>query len=279
MNEWPPFVCKDDLAPGDREPHPRSPSGLSLHRITSYEDPLFERVFTALWDQFGDAREMENRTILQSRLNWNGEQIRDGKHFHYHLQAILQNDTIVGMRDHTIIAHPNQGPVVVHMSHVLIPEDWRRMGIATLLRTLPVADARTLAAEINRPNAPILLFCEMDLLDLTYLPNRIRRQSYERAGFKGIPGGHGYIQPDFHGTTTPTAKTQPVELDLLFRLVDNELQEQLPHEELVQSIEHIYSMYSEGIPENHMRPCRQWLAQFRTSTQQNHPLVSPTKTS
>jgi len=281
MPDWPPFIIEKDLAPGDRIPHPALPDGLRLHTIESADDPVFDLVFDMLMRQFGEKREMETREVIDSRLRWQGRKIRDGKHMLYHLMAIFRGDECVGVRDHTAVVDPDHGPVVVHLSHVLVPSEWRRKGIVTLLRTLPVATARILAEKIGRSDAPILLFCEMDPLNLDDPPNLIRRLSYEKANFTGLPYGLGYLQPDFRDPSeiaNDPNGTLPVALDLLFRFVGEEDRSCLDRETLILSIKHIYSMYATGMSDREMQPCMEWLAHFESMASDVYPLFPPTKT-
>ena len=281
MSEWPPFLDSVDLAPGDQVPHPDLPDGLRLEIIDSADHPAYDQVFEMLMEQFGDKREMETREVIEDRLSWQGNCILNGRHMLYHLMALFQGEHCVGVRDHTAIIDPKQGPVVVHLSHVLVHPEWRRRGLVTILRTLPVSTARELASQVGRPDASIVLFCEMDPLDMEDPPNRIRRLSYEKANFKGIPSGLGYLQPDFREPAVieeDACGTLPVELDLLFRFVGNEAQSVMDRDELILAIGHIYTMYATGMSHREMQPCYSWLAGFEQESMRVFPLFPPTQT-
>jgi len=279
MTDWPTFIDPEDLAPGDQVPHAKLPQGIKLHRVESTEDPLFETAYALLDEQFGDANELETREVLEKRLSWDAERIDSmGFAIRYELLVLQVGDEVVAVRDHNAIYY--DGEVSVHLSHVLVLPAWRRRGLATLLRTLPVACGRRVAEDVGEPEAPVTLFCEMDPLDLTVAANRIRRISYEKAGFLAIPPVHGYMQPDFRVPAlidTDPHGPDSVPLDLLFRRVGKEAESVILGKELLAHIKRIYELYRRSMKPGHMDPCLRWYEGFRLLCPNSLPLLPPTE--
>jgi hypothetical protein len=280
QRDWPSFLMREDLAPGDQVPHPDLPEDLQLHAIDSEQHPLFEQVFAMLMRQFGPAREMEARAVIAMRMQWKGRLVCGDFAMLYELQVLTCENAIVGVRDHTVIRHREGGTSYVQLSHALVPEPWRRRGLVSILRTLPVTSARELAKSMGRPDDPVLLFCEMDPLDLNDPANRIRRQSYEKAGFLGLPRDIGYLQPDFRSFEMiegDPAGSQPVALDLLFRFVGDEARSFMTRSDLIHCIRAVYAMYSLSMSAREMAPCERWLKSFEAGAPERFPLFLPTQ--
>lgn len=278
---FPPFIAPADLAPGDTVPHPDLPTGLRLHVVQSPADPLLELGFGLLTDEFGAAGEMETRDVIERRLGWQPQvPIAGGYRLLYQMMLLFVGDDCVGLRDHTAITH-NSGPeVVVHLSHVLVPRKWRRRGLAPILRTLPMLTARELARSVGNPEAPITLFCEMEPADLRLEAHRVRRMSYEKAGFRAIGPQLGYMQPDFRSPESIDSDpqgTRPIPFDFLLRRVGREAETSAPHAQVVHAIDLIYAMYAQSFRPQDMRPCLRWLAGLRASPMTAHPLHPPTQ--
>lgn len=278
MSEWPTFIDPRDLAPGDLVPHKNLPSGIELCRIETSDDPLFELAYCLLEEEFGKSNEIETREVLIDRLTWRADRA-DEKGFvmRYELLVLKVAGEIAAVRDHSAII--SNGEMTVHLSHVLVLPDWRRYGLATVLRTLPVTFARATAAIAGVPNARVTLFCEMELLNLSDPTNLIRRISYEKAGFLAISSGHGYLQPDFRAPSLIAADpegSKPVPMDLLFRRIGREQESEMSGSELFVHLERIYQMFGRGISPESMAPCARWFESFRTVCPDVCPLLPPT---
>jgi hypothetical protein len=195
----------------------------------------------------------------------------------YELLALRIAGETVAVRDHSaIISH---AAATVHMSHVLVSPNWRRRGLAKILRTLPVGFARRTAEKAGVFNPSLTLFCEMDPVTSESPASKVRRVSYEKAGFLAIPAGHGYIQPDFRESAVIESDPEgpkPVGLDLLFRRIGKEHEREMGAEELIGHIERIYGMYQRNIAASHMAACFEWLETFRTLATTSYPLIPPT---
>jgi len=278
MSEWPTFIDRRDLAPGDFVPHANLPDGVELCRIESADDPLFESAYRMLEAEFSHSNEIESRDVLIDRLSWRADRENEsGFAMGYEILALKVAGEIAAVRDHSVII--SHAAVTVHMSHVLVAPDWRRRGLATILRTLPVSFARRTAAVAGVANPSLTLFCEMDPATPESLTSKVRRASYEKAGFLAIPAGHGYLQPDFRESSVIESDPQgpkPVALDLLFRRIGHEHELEVSAAELMVHIERIYGMYQRNIAPGHMAACLEWLETFRTSALETYPLVPPT---
>jgi len=280
MTDWPNFIDPDDLAPGDSKPHPNLSEGIGLHIVESPGDPLFDLAFRLLDEEFADAGEMETREVLEKRLLWHPSRPANGCRLLYRIMMLFVDDECVGLRDHTAILRDDFPDVVVHLSHVLVLPKWRRKGLATILRTLPMATAKECARLSGRSGAPVTLFCEMEPLDLTIPANRIRRLSYGKAGFLSAGSHLGYSQPDFRAPALIYADpqgTRPVPFDFLLRRAGREDETTVPASAIVGYVELIYAMYGVGFRQQDMRPCLRWLADFKTRPDQFYPLFPPTE--
>jgi len=122
---------------------------------------------------------------------------------HYHLLLARDSDgALAGVRDCfvTVDPHANHGVgrAVVLLSHSFVLEDYRRTGLAALLRTAPVALARRALADAGAPGGEVLLVAEMELIDPRARISVIRLVAYGKAGYGVIPPHVlPYAQPDF----------------------------------------------------------------------------------
>ena len=279
MSRWPAFLQPGDLAPGDATPHPGLPEGLELHGVTSSGDPLFETAYALLDEEFGAKGEMETREVIESRLAWDPTKPVNGCGLKYDLMLLMVGNECVGLRDHTAIYKPGASDVVVHLSHVLVIPKWRRKGLAAILRTLPVITARNCAKAVGKPDLPVTLFCEMEPIDLSIPANKIRRTSYESAGFLAIGAGLGYMQPDFRPPSAIDADlfgSKPILFDILYRRVGREGAHTISGADVLASVESIYAMYSAGFRAKDMAPCLRWLDGFRAHARAEYTLYPPT---
>ncbi|MBN2069274.1 MAG: hypothetical protein JW739_06525 [Opitutales bacterium] len=280
MTNWPTFIRTEDLAPGDTRPHPDLPTDLKLVPVTDPESSEFELGFRLLNNYFGSAGEMESRDVIAGRLNLKPEKPVNGHHMLYQLMLLYSGNECVGLRDHTAILRDDFSDVVVHLSHVLVVPKWRRKGLSAILRTLPVITAHECAQRAGKPEAPITLFCEMEPLDLSIPANKIRRISYEKAGFKAIGSTLNYIQPDFRDPQTIDADpegSKPIPFDFLLRRVGRESDNTVAAREVISNVELIYAMYAESFRDKDMEPCFTWLSDFCSRNTLTYPLYRPTE--
>lgn len=281
MSAWPSFIDPRDLAPGDLSPHPDLPENIRLHEIETPDDPLFDLAYKLLVGEFRAAGEIEPRDVLAHRLRLRPDHLVNGCGLNYQLMLLNVDGEWAALRDHTAIVA--DGEVTVHLSHVLVLPRWRRRGLVSLLRTLPVSGARHAAREAGLPDGVrVTLVCEMEPMDPEDPATRIRRLSYEKAGFLSVPPGHGYMQPDFRHPREIDADPigpSPVHLDLIFRRVGREKQRRIAGREILANVERLYAMYLAGYEPHHLEPCRRWLEHFRQHCPKRVALVPPTKIS
>jgi GNAT superfamily N-acetyltransferase len=279
MSHWPRFIAPEDLAPGDSSPHPALPRALKLHVVESSANPLFAAACLLLEGEFGAKGEMEPRSVLAERLRWNPAVPQNGCGMLYNLMLLMVGDEVAALCDHTAILRADYEEVVVHLSHAFVTPKWRRKGLAAVLRTLPVLTARRSASLIGRVEAPVTLFAEMEPIDLSVPANKIRRTSYERAGYWALGAHLGYLQPDFRPPEAIDADpsgAKPLPFDIVLRRVGRERKTTIGANHLIADIELIYAMYATGFRAQDMEGCRQWLEKFKTRTETSYPLFKPT---
>jgi hypothetical protein len=279
MSHWPRFIAPEDLAPGDSSPHPALPKALKLHVVESPCDPLFEAAFLLLEGEFGAKGEMETRSVLAQRLLWNPVVPQNGCGMLYNLMLLMVGSEIVALCDHTAILRADYEEVVVHLSHAFVTPKWRRKGLAAILRTVPVVTARRAATLLGRPEAPVTLFAEMEPIDLSIPANKIRRTSFERAGYWALGAHLGYLQPDFRtpeAIDADPAGPKPLPFDIVLRRVGRERKTTIGAKHLIADIELIYAMYATGFRAKDMEACQKWLETFKARPGTSYPLYKPT---
>lgn len=237
-----------DLAPGDAKSAAFDASQVSVARVASRDDPLFEQAYARLWEQFGAAAEIETREVLGRRLAWNPAQPRDGFAMKYDL-LLVRNlaGNFAAARDHTAIADATR--VVVHLSHALVDPASRRSGLAGWLRAFPIQTARDCLARAGLPaSVPVTLAAEMEYPDGFDEARNIRLRAYERSGCKKIdPAVVDYQQPDFRPPAEIDASGGPAPLRFQFivRRVGREQEETITGAEVRDLAERLYRMYAQ----------------------------------
>lgn len=254
-----------DLSPGDLRARGYDWSGVRVHRIHSVEDPWFERAYACLWAEFGERAEMEQRSVIESRLRWRPSEPFAGHALRYEMVAIERGGELIAVRDHSAILRPAEAgrrsrpAVVVHLSHSFVAPEHRRSGIAGWLRALPLATARECAALAGAgPPSSIDLVAEMEPVDP---PGSRRLLAYGRAGFRKIdPGEIAYLQPDFRSTAEiDRSGLSPLRLVLVVRRCGVEAEPTLPAAEVRAIVSSLYLMYGLELREIDMRPLWQHL--------------------
>jgi GNAT superfamily N-acetyltransferase len=284
MDRGGPYPRPSDLAPGDVAATDFDWSQFTLRRVTGADDPEFSPAYDRLWDEFGRLGEMERRQVIAERLGWDPRRPTGEAALLYEMLVVRRGDDLVAIRDHTAVVRrdargrPRPGPVVVHLSHVLIVPAHRGAGLAAWMRALPLDAARRCAqAAQASPETPVVLVAEMEHPAGEDLARLRRLRSYERAGFQKIdPAAVPYEQPDFRsvdevGATGPVS----VPLSLIIRRVGRERESRLPAEELAAIVESIYAVYARHVPAAAIEPLRE-AARAWTARQPHVRLVPPT---
>lgn len=254
------------LAPGDTKSLQGDWSGMELHTIRSAEDPLFETAFSALWEEFGSAGEMEQATVIANRMKWHPSRTRDGAALLYAMQLVTRHGEFVAVRDHTAILLEGETGAVVHLSHNLVAPAWRRSGIAGWLRALPLATAHeALAAAGRAAGEPVSMVGEMEHFNSLHAATEIRLTAYEKAGYKMVdPAVIDYRQPDFRDLQTIDRENgpQPVPLCLMLRRIGREHEEFVSGAEVRRSVNALYKMYGRGFRKQDMRAVLETLENY-----------------
>jgi len=274
-----PWMIPDHLAPGDAKSLEGDWSSLEIHHITSTEDPNFEMAYEALHAEFGNAGELEERSVISHRMKWNPSEIHNGASLQYAMHLVTRNGAFVAVRDHTAIILEKEEGAVVHLSHNLVAPEWRRSGLAGWMRALPISTAMDSLRAQGRPTtSSILLVCEMEHLDLTRPATMARLAAYEKAGFQmADPSRLNYLQPDFRSPVEIDASggAQPLPLCLLFRQVGFDARNSLTGWEIRHAVQCLYKMYGAGFREKDMQAVLETLKKF-PPPHAHIPLVPPT---
>ena len=193
-----------DLAPLDR---PKAEAALGRLRLEDIRDPdgaAFHAAYDLLDAFFGPRGEMEARAALAGFVRDPVIPFGGGMEGRYHLVAAWDGDTLVGARDVYIDIDHDRGVCVVALSHSLVVPEWRRTGLAAMLRALPVTLARrTLDAVVGR-QLPTLVCAEMEPVDPANLDTVVRLLAYGRSGYTVLaPARFRYSQPEFRDLDAP----------------------------------------------------------------------------
>jgi hypothetical protein len=277
MPAWPPFLPVTDLAPGDTRTREADWTDLSLHTVTSPDDPLFAFAYEQLAAEFAWRGELETRDTLAQRLAWNPANPIDGSALLYRLQLLFRGETCLGLRDHTAILLPEASEVVVHLSHILVTPAERRSGVAGLLRALPISAARDCAAAAGRTGLPITLLAEMEVFDPSKPDSIARSTAYAKAGFRQLPADLGYLQPDFRTCAEIDADggPSPLPLSIHLRRLGREAETDLPTAEALAALHAVYTVFGTTFRPSDMTPCWRWLAALKATAPARLPLTLP----
>jgi hypothetical protein len=187
-----------DVTPLDRPKAEAALGRIRLEDIRDPDSPAFHAAYDLLDAFFGPRGEMEARAALAGFVRAPRIPFAPGLEGHYHLVAAWDGDTLVGARDMYVDIDHERGVCVVALSHSLVIPEWRRSGLAAVLRALPVTLARrTLDAAVGRP-LPTLVCGEMEPVDPANLDTVVRLVAYGRSGFSVLdPARFRYSQPEF----------------------------------------------------------------------------------
>ena len=237
-----------DLAPGDSASPPFDWQKFEIAQVTSEKDPLFELVYSQLWEEFGTKGELEQREVLANRMSWDSRQRKLGYSLGYEMVVVLNQGSFVAARDHTAIVQFEPIPeVFVHLSHVLIRPEYRGTGMIGGLRSWPIQKARSCLAAAGLPlDSPVTLIAEMESWDRRSLDQIVRLRSYQKAGFRMVdPGSVEYLQPDFRSAAEIDfdGGAKPLALRLIIRRVNREKESEIKGSELKRMVSALYHMY------------------------------------
>lgn len=253
-----PWMIPADLAPGDAKGLERNWSDLELTRVESAEDSAFDVAFGALWSEFGAKGEVEQASVLAKRLLWQGRNLIDGYALRYRMMLLTSGGRFAAVRDHTAIIPPSRSGAFVHLSHCLIAPDWRRTGLASWMRTLPLQTARhCLTNQFLPETLPITLVAEMEHLDENDPASVTRLKAYQKAGFKKVdPSRVDFYQPDFRAPVEIDLDGQArlLPLTLIVRRFGREEEDSILGGELREMVGALYGMYGATFRPEDMAP-------------------------
>jgi hypothetical protein len=263
-------LTTDLLAPGDSKSAAVDPAQFSWTRIRDVNHPRFRAAYDALWAEFGAAHEMETIEVLTGRF---AHAVR----MQYEMVLVERGGEFAGVRDHTAIWI--EGEVVVHLSHVVVAEPWRRSGLAGWLRAVPILTARELAGRLGATDCAITLVGEMEYDDGTDPKRAIRLAAYERAGYRKVaPGVVNYFQPDFRSPADIDAAggAQLLPFQLIVRQVGRETDAAVTAERAQRWVRALYAMYGTQFRASDMAHPRLSLTHYPADNQMI-PLIPPTQ--
>ncbi len=275
-------ITADDLAPADLRSADFDWTGYTVSFIDCMEHPRFEMGYQALWDEFGDKNEMEQRPVIGQRMKWNPASPANGHALLYEMVVITHDEKLAAVRDHTAIVdleHPDE-PVTVHLSHLLITPRYRGSGLTGWMRALPIQTARECLARAQQKPRPINLVAEMEHADPASIDRQRRLAAYEKVGFLKVdPRIVNYLQPDFRTPQqidTAGNGPQSVPLSLILRQVKREDQLTITGHEVKSIVESLYTMYGQSFRPQDMQPNLTSLADY-PARDRSIDLVKPTE--
>ena len=197
----------------------------------------FEEGFALLHLQFGPLGEMESEEVLSAWFDRGSLSPSDARiPARYHmLLARDEHGTIAGVRDLWVTTNRAANRVVAVLSHSLVLPPYRRSGLASLFRAVPVALARAAL-----PRAEVMVCAEMDMVRPDDRDSIVRLMAYGRAGFRAIPPlVIGYAQPPF-GEWTDDAR--PIPMLAIVRRVASETAPTIPLQLARAFVEHYHAV-------------------------------------
>ncbi|MGK3997992.1 hypothetical protein [Sorangium sp. So ce1024] len=216
-----------DVCPGEGpEKVARALARFSLGE--AQDDAAFDEGYRALDAFFGPKGEIERREVLAAWLAGEHTDRAAPISATYHMllaRDVSDDGRLAGARDCFVTLDRAARRCVVLLSHALVLPDFRRTGLAALLRAAPVALARRALGEagIDPARAEILLAAEMEPVDPDDRDTAVRLFAYGRAGFAAIPPAVlPYAQPDFRDTAALGVTPVPVPLVAVVRQVGEE---------------------------------------------------------
>lgn len=233
-----------DIAPG--EPREKVEAALARFRCVDVStEAEFDAGYRLLDAQFGALNELERREVLERWFRAGSlSPAGDAIHAHYHMLLVYDGERIAAVRDGFSAVDAGRARVVELMSHSLVLPEWRRTGVAALLRAGPVVYAKRHAP----PGAEISVVAEMELLDPHEPDTLVRLVAYGRAGFRVIPPPLlAYAQPDFRDVDALGIEPVPIPFMLVVRQVGEEDRDTIRTERALALVDHIAAVHRPSI--------------------------------
>ncbi|WP_437278844.1 hypothetical protein WME90_47855 [Sorangium sp. So ce375] len=259
------IVDPRDICPG--EGPEKVARALAQFSVDEAQDiAAFDEGYRALDAVFGPKGELERREVLAA---WFAGELTDPAApitATYHM--LLARDAggrLAGVRDCYVTLDRAARRCVALLSHALVLPDFRRTGLAALLRAAPVAlargairDAGLAGAEAGGDGAEVMLAAEMEAVDPDDRDTVVRLIAYGRAGFAIVPPTVlPYAQPDFRDTAALGAAPVPLPLLAVVRQVGEEERGEIPRARAESFLRHYQAVHVREVDPNALVPIRE----------------------
>ena len=273
-----PLLTIDDL-PADDEKARAALSSFTMSLVASAKDPDFEPAYALLDLEFSAKGELETKDAVR------GYFARAKGALGYKMVVARDAEgNFAGVRDCHVSVDAAARIFVVFLSHVLVLPAYRRSGLGSLLRHVPVAFGRraVLESKLAEP-VNLILAAEMEPVAEGATDTLVRLVAYGRAGFKIIDPRHlPYCQPDYREHARIDAdRVRPVPLLAVIRWVDHEAAHEVPCPLAAAFVEHVYRNVAPHCREADMAaPPAHALATLASSSsgKDTIPLLDPPRT-
>ncbi len=268
-----PLVDLAEVYPGERPDKVRA----ALDRFALEEasdDPQFELGHAVLAAVFGPTGEIERRDTL---LRWFEAGSLSEPSFpiqaHYHLLLARDRDgALAGVRDCFVTVDAAAGLAVVLLSHTFVFPDFRRSGVASLLRCAPVGLARRALHRAGVKRGEVLLVAEMELVDPADRACAVRLFAYGKAGYGLVPPEIlPYAQPDFRDPALATTPLSPLPFLAVVRAVGEEDRLSLPWVRVEAIVHHLQAVHRCHCRPEDLAPIRDHALAGLARWRQAHP--------
>lgn len=192
------LVDLEDLTPLERDRAREVRAHVRLAEIRDPAGPAFHAAYDLLASFFLANGELEPKGALADFVRRRSLDYGSGIDGTYHLIGAWHGEALVGVRDCYVDLDRANGMCLVALAHVIVAPAWRRTGLASMLRAVPVTLARrTLAEQVGRPMRTLVV-AEMEPADPADPDTVVRLLAYGRSGFRVIdPVRLPYSQPEF----------------------------------------------------------------------------------
>lgn len=210
---------------------------------------VFDEAYRVLDGIFGPLNELERREILQRWFDERSLSAVDAAiRATYHMLVFREGATLAAVRD-GFVALDRRGPfATVLMSHSYVLPEYRRSGVAALIRAAPVAYARRDCEAAGLSDVPTTLLCEMEPIDPTQRDTVVRLMAYGRAGFRVVaPQLAPYAQPDFRDVAALGIDAVPLPFLMLVRQVGEEHKTTIGWERYVSAIDGLQAIHGPSV--------------------------------
>jgi GNAT superfamily N-acetyltransferase len=226
---------------------------LRVERVLSSRSPEFQIAYASLHAEFGARGELERREVLAGWVDEPKPASAAGLDRTYHLLVVRsEQGELAAVRDCHVTVSRASATMVVYLAHALVMPAFRRTGIGSLLRRLPVqlAEDELRRAGLDAPEVDVLLAAEMEPLEAENEASMTRLIAYGRDGFAALDSAaFPYSQPDFRELRSARELETAVPLPLLavVRWVGHDSAARLPKPLARAFVEHLYAVFASHV--------------------------------